>query len=310
MARAEPTRGAPPGPGPTGVICDLRTRAGYAVQPDLVQAEGVSSTTADRISSLADPGWFGPDSVSWRVHHDPAILVGGLRALMLQSLHPDVMLQFHKITDARADPWGRLGRTAQYVDVVVFGTRDEADEASARVRRVHRALGLDRQDWLLWVHCAAVDSWLRAYEVSGGRLDPGDGDRYLTEQVRAGELVGCDPATVPRTRAELATYFEQIRPQLAVTPGAREAVRGVLWPPMPARVALATPARPLWTLAATTAFGLLPRWARRMFALPGLPPTDVAAGLTARALRAGMLLVPERRRTSPQAAAARARLSR
>ncbi|HET8971168.1 MAG TPA: oxygenase MpaB family protein [Candidatus Nanopelagicales bacterium] len=259
-------------------------------------------------SSTPDPGLFGPGSVSWRVHHDPSQLVGGIRALMLQSLHPQVMVGFHGTTGAREDPWGRLMRTADYVNVVVFGTEAEAVAAAARVRRVHHALGLDRPEWLLWVHCAAVESWLHAYRVSGGPLAAGEADRYVAEQVRAAVLVGCHRPDVPRDVAGLVEYLAEVRPQLEVTPAAREAVRGVLWPPMTTRMQWRTPARPAWTLAASVGFGLLPRWARRKFALPGLPTTDLAAAMSARLLRTALVALPESRRTSPHVAAARTRL--
>ena len=71
--------------------------------------------------ATADPGYFGPDSLSWRVHHDPASVVGGIRALALQSLHPQVMLGFDRVTDARDDPWGRLSRTGKYVNQITYG---------------------------------------------------------------------------------------------------------------------------------------------------------------------------------------------
>jgi len=258
--------------------------------------------------ATADPGYFGPDSLSWRVHHDPASVVGGIRALALQSLHPQVMLGFDRVTDARDDPWGRLSRTGKYVNQITYGTVVEADAASERVRRVHGALGLDRPEWLLWVHCGAVDSWLVGHRRSGAPMTDAEADQYVLEQVEAARLVGCDLDTVPTSVAELSAYFEGMRPQLEVTPETRESVRDLIWPPMAPRVQLLTPARPAWTTLAFTGFGLMPRWSRRMFALPGLPTTDLSASLSARALRAALLAVPEARRTNPHLAAARIRL--
>jgi uncharacterized protein (DUF2236 family) len=255
-----------------------------------------------------DPGLFGPDSVSWRVHHDPASVVGGIRALVLQSLHPQVMLGFDQVTDARDDPWGRLSRTGKYVNAITYGTAAEAEASAARVRRVHAALGLDRPEWLLWVHCGAVDSWLVGHRRSGAPLTDDEADRYVEEQVIAARLVGCDVADVPRTVQELADYLDSMRGQLDVLPETRDAVRSLLWPPMQPRVEWLTPARPAWTTFALTGFGLLPRWARRMFAMPGLPTTDVSATITARAIRTALLAVPESRRTNPHLRAAQIRL--
>ena len=258
--------------------------------------------------STPDPGFFGPESVSWRVHHDPANVVGGIRALILQALHPDVMRSFHDITSTREDPWGRLARTGAYVNTITYGTQAEAEKAATRVRFVHHKLGLDRPDWLLWVHCGAVDSWLVGHRRSGAPMTVAEADQYVLEQVEAARLVGCDLDTVPTSVAELSAYFEGMRPQLEVTPETRESVRDLIWPPMAPRVQLLTPARPAWTTLAFTGFGLMPRWSRRMFALPGLPTTDLSASLTARALRAALLAVPEVRRTNPHLAAARIRL--
>ena len=255
-----------------------------------------------------DPGFFGPDSVSWRVHHDPANVIGGVRALILQALHPDVMQSFHGITSTRDDPWGRLSRTGAYVNAITYGTRDEAEKSSARVRFVHHKLGLDRPDWLLWVHCGAVDSWLVGHRRSGAPMTDAEADRYVLEQVEAARLIGCHVADVPSSVAELAAYFDGVRPQLEVTSETRESVRDLILPPMPPRVQLLTPARPAWTALVLTGFGLMPRWSRRMFALPGLPITDLSASLTARTLRTALLAVPEQRRTNPHLAAARIRL--
>jgi uncharacterized protein (DUF2236 family) len=135
-----------------------------------------------------------------------------------------------------------------------------------------------------------------------------EADRFVEEQVVAARLVGCVVDDVPRTVAELADYMTAVRPRLEVVPEAREAARGLLWPPMTPRVQWLTPARPAWTTAAVTGVALLPRWARRMFAMPGLPTTDLSATLSARALRSVLLAVPDERRTNPHLAAARIRL--
>ncbi len=290
---------ASPGPVPAGQPAAEVPRTG--IRSGFTPMESLDRTTPD-------PGHFGPDSVSWRVHHDPASILGGIRALAFQSLHPQVMLGFARVTDARDDAWGRLSRTGRYVNAITYGTVAEAEAAAARVRRIHGGLGLDRPDWLLWVHCGAVDSWLDAHRRSGAPLTDDEADHYVGEQVVAARLVGCTVDDVPRTVAELRDYLASVRPVLEVTPEAREAVRGLLWPPMPPKVALLTPARPAWTLFAVTGFALLPRWARRMFALPGLPTTDVQAAITARTLRSTLLVVPDERRTNPHLAAARIRL--
>jgi uncharacterized protein (DUF2236 family) len=277
------------------------------------------SAQPDDAAGPPDPGLHGPDSVTWRVHADPSMAVAGLRALLLQALHPLAMHGVVSHSDFRADPWGRLFRTADYVGVTTYGTTEQARRAGARVRGIHRRLGgiepesgtayrVDDPALLRWVHCVEVESFLTTAVRSGLRLSDAERDRYYTEQLRSAELVGLDPTTVPSTVGQMATYFRDVQPQLRVTAGAREAARFVLWPPMPALVQLGTPARPAWVAVATAAFAMLPRWARRMYSLPGLPTTDVAATAAGLALRTGLLVVPDALRAGPHLKDARARL--
>jgi uncharacterized protein (DUF2236 family) len=256
-------------------------------------------------------GFFGPDSVTWRVHADPSFSVGGLRALLLQALHPVAMDGVARFSGAfRDDPWPRLIRTAAYVDTLTFGTRSEAVRAVARVRGMHRRLGaveettgrayrVDDPDLLLWVHCCEVDSLLAVARRAGVPLTDDDADRYVAEQVTAAELVGVDRADVPATTAELAGYFERIRPSLAATSAARDAYRLIVLPPMPAWVRFLTPAQPAWGGLAALAVALLPRWARRLYSFPGLGLTDAAATGALRAFRQATLRLPRAARRSP-----------
>jgi uncharacterized protein (DUF2236 family) len=136
-----------------------------------------------------------------------------------------------------------------------------------------------------------------------------DKDRYYAEQTVGAGLVGLDPATVPGSARDMADYFAGMRPQLRVTAEARRTARFVLWPPMPTKVRLGTPARPAWTALAAAAGAMLPRWARRLYALPGLPTTDVAATAAGLAFRSGLLVVPDALRAGPHLKDARRRLA-
>jgi uncharacterized protein (DUF2236 family) len=256
-------------------------------------------------------GFFGPDSVTWRVHSDPSFSVGGLRALLLQALHPVAMDGVAKFSGAfKEEPWPRLIRTAAYVDTITFGTRTEAVRAVAQVRGIHRRLGgteettgrtyrVDDPDLLLWVHCCEVDSLLTAARRGGLDLSDDDADRYVAEQVTAAELIGVDRADVPASVAELAGYFERMRPQLGATTAARDAYRLVVLPPMPTWVRYLTPAQPAWGGLAALSVALLPAWARRMYSLPGLSLTDAAATGAVRAFRQATLRLPRAARRSP-----------
>jgi uncharacterized protein (DUF2236 family) len=267
----------------------------------------------------SDPGLFGPDSVTWRVHGDPILWVGGLRALLLQAVHPAAMAGVLGHSDFRADPWGRLMRTADYVGVVSFGSIDEVAAIGARVRTVHDTVrGTDRTtgvryragdpELLRWVHCCEVESFLVTYQRAGGSLTTAEVDTYYAEQTRGAAVVGLDPATVPASAAEMAAYFDRMQPALGVDRRTRRVAGYVLAPPMPRWVRLTTPARPAWAGAAGVAAGLLPRWARRLYGLPALPLTDVAATAGVRALRLAMRAAPHRYQEGPHQRAARERI--
>jgi uncharacterized protein (DUF2236 family) len=256
-------------------------------------------------------GFFGPDSVTWRVHTDPSFSVGGLRALLLQALHPVAMDGVARFSvGLQEEPWPRLVRTATYVDTLTFGTRNEAVRAVARVRGIHRRLSateettgreyrVDDPDLLLWVHCCEVDSLLSVARRAGVPLTDADADRYVAEQVTAASLIGVPAADVPASVAGLEAYFARLRPSLAVTPAARDAYRLIMLPPMPTWVRYLTPAQPAWGGLAALAVALLPPWARRMYSLPGLGLTDAAAGAALKAFRQTLLRLPQRAQRSP-----------
>jgi uncharacterized protein (DUF2236 family) len=256
-------------------------------------------------------GFFGPGSVTWRIHGDPAYHVGGLRALMLQALHPVAMDGVARnSTGFRDEWWMRMTRTGQFMATVAFGTRTEARRTAARVRGLHRQLGgveqttgrayrVDDPDLLLWVHNGAVDSLLTTARRAGVPVSDADADRYVAEQVAAAQLVGVPLSMVPTSVAQLDAYFEEIRPSLAVTPAAIQGVRDLFLPPMRGWVQVLTPARPAWGTLASLGMATLPPWARRMYSLPGLSMTDAAATAALRAFRTAFLALPERARYSP-----------
>jgi uncharacterized protein (DUF2236 family) len=256
-------------------------------------------------------GFFGPGSVTWRIHGDPAYHVGGLRALMLQALHPVAMDGVARnSTGFRDEWWMRMTRTGQFMATVAFGTRTEARRTAARVRGLHRQLGgveettgrayrVDDPDLLLWVHNGAVDSLLTTARRAGVPVSDADADRYVAEQVAAAQLVGVPLSMVPTSVAQLDAYFEEIRPSLAVTPAAIQGVRDLFLPPMRGWVQVLTPARPAWGTLASLGMATLPPWARRMYSLPGLSMTDAAATTALRAFRTAFLALPERARYSP-----------
>ncbi len=288
-----------------------------AVLENAVLEDAVPENRAD---SGTDQPLFGPDSMTWRVHADPVFPVGGIRALIMQALHPLTMAAVAQQRGFEEDFWGRLDRTGQYVSTLTYEPESTARRTAAMVRGIHRRLRgtdpltgaefrLDRPDLLLWVHCCEVDSFLDTARRAGAPITPEQADEYLAEQVLTAELIGIPPGMVPASVAEMTEYFHQVRPQLRLTDEARRGVRVLALPPMPAKIRLLTPARPAWAGLTGIAFALLPRWARRLYRLPGLPTTDLAATGALRALRAGLVKLPDRWSGPPPVLSARAQIA-
>lgn len=221
-----------------------------------------------------DEGLFGPDSVTWRVHSDAAMFVGGVRALFLQALHPLAMAGVAEHSAFRTDPLARLANTAHYVAVTTYGTTAEAEQIIAAVKRVHlrvtgvapdgRSYAANDPHLLTWVQHALIDSFLRAYQRYGAvALTSGDADRYIAEQATIAERFGCD--AVVGSVGELREWLCAERPELRAGPQARSTARFLLAPPLPLA------ARPPYGILASAAIDLLPRWARRQLWLP-VPP--------------------------------------
>jgi uncharacterized protein (DUF2236 family) len=247
-----------------------------------------------------------PESVTWKIHLDRSMWVAGVRALMLQALHPVAMQGVWQLSDFRADPTGRLLRTAHFVAVTTYGSPAEADALGERVRRVHRALAftdpatgrrhrVDEHDLLVWVHCAEVSSYLETAYRAGVPLTSRERDRYVEEQSRTAAYVGLEPSDVPRDVPGLRRYLTRTRPELRVTPQARQAVRFLLWPKVPEHLAWLAPLKPLWFPVGALSYATLPGWARRAYGvLPEPPGGDAAATVSLRALRSALNRVPER----------------
>lgn len=231
-----------------------------------------------RIHDTPGPRWFDEDRPIRRVHADASMFVGGLRALLLQSLHPLAMSGVAQHSDYRGDPWGRLQRTSTFLAVTTFGPAADAQRAVDKVRGIHRrvrGVAPDGRPYtagdphlLEWVHIAEVDSFLLAHQLYGARpLDQSGRDGYVADTARVATALGViDP---PRTERELAERIEAFRPELTSTQSAREAARYLLLtPPLP------VVARAPYGLLAATSVAMLPPWARLPLRLPYFPPVE------------------------------------
>ncbi len=229
----------------------------------------------------ADPGLFGPRSVTWQLHGDPVMWIAGVRALYLQALHPVAVRGVMINSSFREDPWGRLMRTASFVGTLSYGTREAAEAAGARVRRIHRLLGVDDPELLLWVHCAEIDSYVSVARRSGLPLTGRTADRYVDEQRTSARLVGLDPATVPATEAALAAYFASVRGELAAGEDAFAVLDFLRKPPVPPAL---VPGRALvWGRISSLAYDTLPDWAHELYGRPVPPAATVTRRLAATA---------------------------
>jgi uncharacterized protein (DUF2236 family) len=231
-----------------------------------------------RIHQTPGPRWFGEDRPIRRVHADASMFVGGLRALLLQSLHPLAMAGVAEHSDYRGDPWGRLQRTSTFLAVTTFGPAADAQRAVDKVRGIHqRVQGIapDGRPYratdphlLEWVHVAEVDSFLLAHRLYGAHpLDQGGRDGYVADTARVAAALGVvDP---PVTERELHERIQAFRPELAGTAAARDAARFLLLtPPLPIA------ARAPYGLLAAASVSMLPSWARMPLLLPYFPPVE------------------------------------
>ncbi len=188
-----------------------------------------------------DPGLFGPGSVTWEVMGDPAAFVGGIRALMIQAAHPEVVAGVKDHSTYRTDPLGRLSRTSNYVTATSYGAMPEVEAAVAMVRRAHGPVhGRSHRDiaysagtprFAAWVHNSLTESFLVANQAFGNRvLTPAEADRFVAEQARIGELLDADP--LPLTAAELSDWVAD-HPELGPSPGMIETMEFLQKPPLP-----------------------------------------------------------------------------
>ena len=245
------------------------------------------------------------DSPIARVHGDAAMFVGGIRAVLLQTMHPAAMTAVAEHSGYRGDMWGRLARTSRFIAVTTFGTDEHAQQAVDAVRAIHDRVSGTLPDGtpyaasdphlLLWVHVAEVDSFLAAHQVYGKRpLDQAGRDEYVAQTAVVARKLGVARPTDDRGRSWHAA-IEAFRPELEATDHAREAVSFLVWhPPLP------WAARPAYGALVAAAVGLM----------PGLDAPAAAAAVAA-GQRAHRRPRPRRRgdRHDPLGAAA-ARLSR
>ncbi|MFM7060338.1 MAG: oxygenase MpaB family protein [Actinomycetes bacterium] len=262
--------------GPGTVVARVRGVLGDAVRRLLTAGNGEYPEFP--IADAEDPGLFGPDSVTWRVHSGRSMLVGGLRALLVQSLHPLAMAGVAEHSSYRTDPLGRLARTGRYVATTTYGTTPAAERSIAAVHAVHgRVHGVaddgrpyDARDpaLLSWVHNVEVESFLVAYRTYGGGLSDDEADRYVREMRVLGLRLGADD--LPTRAAGLHEWVASHR-EVRASAAAHDAVRFLMLPPLP------VPILPTYGVIAAAAVELLSLRQRMLLRLPSVPGFETLA---------------------------------
>lgn len=232
----------------------------------------------DAIMFAPGPRWFGEDRPLRRVHSDSSMFIGGMRALLFQSLHPLAMAGVAQHSDYRNDPWGRLQRTADFLAATSFGPADVAQQTIERIKAVHtrvtgtasdgRAYSASDPHLLRWVHVAEVDSFLVAHQTYGANpLTPSECDDYVDDMAVIARALGV-PAP-PTSVQGLRDQINMFRHELHGTPESRDVARYLLIEPP-----LDMVSRVPYSLIAAAAVAILPAWARADLRLPYLPITE------------------------------------
>jgi uncharacterized protein (DUF2236 family) len=206
-----------------------------------------------RIGDGSDSGYFGPDSAVWHVNGGIPVIVAGVRALLMQTLHPGAMAGVHDHSRYNEDPLGRLSGTVRWVVTTTFGSTEAVAEETLRVSKLHRRVEGTYQpgasatteisysagdtDLVTWVHCVFTDAFLAAQRTWGDQipsLRPGETgeDRYVREWAEAGTQMGM--TSPPRSRAELEETLAAFRPVLRADDRVKKALVFLTNPPLPA----------------------------------------------------------------------------
>ena len=215
----------------------------------------------------SDPGYFGPNSMMWKVNKEITVLFGGARALLMHAAHPLIAAGARQTSFYQRDPWKRLIRTLSLQNSVTFGTKEEADESADRINRLHEVIkgqdeisggtydALDHEQ-LLWVHACLQISSIYFYEKTVKKLSDDEKNQYHKENMKAADLVLVDTSIMPKTHKELKNWvIEKSREKdyLLFTDVAKDVQDIIAGGPVPTHI------KPIWPFIAFTAFNTLPK---------------------------------------------------
>ncbi|MEK9780929.1 MAG: oxygenase MpaB family protein [Gammaproteobacteria bacterium] len=223
----------------------------------------------------ADPGYFGPHSMMWKVNKEITVLFGGARALLMHAAHPLIAAGARQTSFYQRDPWKRLIRTLSLQNSVTFGTKEEADDSAHRINKLHEVIkgedeitggtydALDHEQ-LLWVHACLQISSIYFYEKTVGKLSEEEKNQYHKENTLAAELVLVDTKQMPKTHDELKNWvINKSREQdyLLLTDVARDVYDIIGGGPVPKHI------KPIWPFISFTAFNTLPKEFKEIYGI-------------------------------------------
>ena len=223
----------------------------------------------------ADPGYFGPDSMMWKINKEITVLFGGARALLMHAAHPLIAAGARQTSFYQRDPWKRLIRTLSLQNSVTFGTKKEADESAHRINKLHEVInGTDEvtggkydaldHEQLLWVHACLQISSIYFYEKTVKKLTTQEKDQYHKENTLAAEMVLVDSNQMPTTHEGLKKWvIEKSREKdyLMITDVARDVYDIIGGGPVPTHI------KPIWPFIAFTAFNTLPHEFKKIYGI-------------------------------------------
>jgi uncharacterized protein (DUF2236 family) len=225
---------------------------------------GASSSLEEFKLPIGDPGLFGPQSVTWKVHADfSAMMVGGLSSLMIQALHPRALAAVWDHSNFRHQLKARLRRTALFVAATTYGSVDLATKHVQRVNAIHAKIkGIDLKGQayianephlLRWVHLVETISFLNAYQhLALQPLCPSDCDRYVVEMNKVGEMLGA--TNLPLTFSDAKHAMTQYEPELVFDQRTRETLRSI------ESYSVDLTEKPFFALILSASFDIVPQW--------------------------------------------------
>ena len=223
----------------------------------------------------ADPGYFGPQSMMWKVNKEITVLFGGARALLMHAAHPLIAAGARQTSFYQRDPWKRLIRTLSLQNSVTFGNKQEADESAHRINKLHEVINgkddvtggyydaLDHEQ-LLWVHACLQISSIYFYEMTVKKLSEEEKNQYHLENMKAAELVLVDKNKMPKTHDGLKNWVtEKSREDgYLVSTDVAEDVKNIIGGgPVPKHI------KPIWPFIAFTAFNTLPKEFKEIYGI-------------------------------------------